>query len=277
MLRFTRYVMAFGLLFMPVYHAQSQELMPERPLSYADIADLTLAAPIVALARIDRVRRVDEDRATGLRPNHVRYYIESDLDGLIRSAQAVPARVSYLLDMPLDADGRRPRIRDRRVIILATAVPGRRGELQLIAPDAQIDWTEDREQTIRTLLSNAASNDAPGTITGVGNAFSVPGTLPGESETQIFLATSDGRPVSISVLRRPNQEPRWSVSMSEIVERASPPPASNTLLWYRLACFLPNRLPESSMETTDRNQAAIARQDYGLVIDDLGPCPRYRR
>ncbi|WP_299323530.1 hypothetical protein [Parasphingopyxis sp.] len=269
-------LMAFCATLAPVDGAESQEFTPQRELSYADIADLALGAPIVALAQVDRTRRVDEERATGLPPNHVRYYVEAELQTLIRSANAVPARVTYLVDMPLDADGRRPRIRDRQMILLAAPVPGRRGELQLIAPDAQLEWTESREQTIRALLSEAASDDAPGTVTGVGNAFSVPGTLPGESETQIFLATSDGRPVSLSILRRPNQEPRWMVSMSEIVDRASPPPERNSLLWYRLACFLPERLPDASMETTDRNQIAIARQDYAMVMRDLGECTRYR-
>ncbi|MGP1352014.1 MAG: hypothetical protein ACTS1Z_01705 [Parasphingopyxis sp.] len=276
MLRFACILMAVGAMIAPVDPAESQEFTPETELSYADIADLALGAPIVALARVDRTRRVDEERAAGLRPGHVRYYVEADLQTLIRSASAVPASVTYLVDLPLDADGRRPRIRDREVILFAMPVPGRRGELQLIAPDAQLDWTEEREQTVRALLSEAASDNAPGTVTGVGNAFSVPGTLPGESETQIFLATSDGRPVSLSILRRPNQEPRWTVSLSEIVESASPPPERNTLLWYRLACFLPDRLPDSSMETTDRNQVAVAREDYAMVMRDLGTCTRYR-
>lgn len=274
--RLAFFLMGFGLLLTPANGAGSQAFTTERELSYADIADLALGAPIIASARVERTRRVDEERAVGLAPNHVRFYVEAELQILIRSANAVPARVSYLVDMPLDASGRRPRIRNRQVILLAAPVPGRRGEIRLIAPDAQLEWTASREQAIRTLLSEAASADASGTVTGVGNAFSVPGTLPGESETQIFLATSDGRPVSLSILRRPNQEPRWTVSLSEIVERASPPPERNSLLWYRLACFLPERLPDSSMETTDRKQIAIARQDYALVMEDLGGCERYR-
>ncbi|QLC26683.1 hypothetical protein HFP57_17665 [Parasphingopyxis algicola] len=269
-------IVGFGLLFAAVDGAESQEFTEGPDLSYADMADLALGAPIVALARVDRARRLDEERAVGVARNHVRFYVEAELETLIRSASAVPARVSYLVDVPRDADGRRPRIRDRQAILLAAPVPGRRGELQLIAPDAQLDWSEYRERTIRDILSEAASDDAPGIVTGVANAFSVPGTLPGESETQIFLATSDGRPVSLSVLRRPNQQPRWAVSLSEIVERASPPPAPNTLLWYRLACFLPDRLPEVSMENLDRDQIAVARADYRMVMDDLGPCPRQR-
>src|SRR3546814_13668580 len=74
-------------------------------------------------------------------------------------------------------------------------------------------------------------------ITEVGDAFHVPGTIPGESETQIFLRTSDQRPVSLSVLRRPGEAPKWSVSLDEMVDESSAPAGRDTLLWYRLACL----------------------------------------
>lgn len=253
-----------------------QPAAPEESLTYADLADLALTAPIVASAAIDRATRLRDERAVGVPAGHVRYYVEADLLSLIRSPGPLPSRVRYLVDVPLGPDGRRPRIEDRRVLLLAAPVPGRGGEIRLVAPDAQLDWTEAREAKLRSILTEAADPDAPATITGVGSAFSVPGSLPGESETQIFLSTSDGSPVSLSVLRRPNQQPRWTVSLSEIVESASPPPQNETLLWYRLACFLPESLPVSSMEAMDEQQLRTARADYQLIMRDLGPCPRSR-
>ena len=270
------FLLGATLTLVAVDRAESQTFAESDDLTFADLADLSLGAPIVALAEVDRVRRVDEERALGLAPNHVRYYVEAELETLIRSANPIPGRVRYLVDLPRDADGDRPRINGNRVILFATPVAGRREELQLIAPDAQLNWTETNEQMIRAILSEAASDDAPGSVTGVANAFSVAGTLPGESETQIFLATNDGRPVSLSILRRPNQSPRWSVALGEIIERTSPPPARDTLLWYRLACFLPGSLPEASAENLDRDSFLNARADYRLVMQDLGPCARRR-
>lgn len=276
MTRYACFLIGFGLLAMTVDSAKSQEIRVETDLTYADLADLSLGAPIVATARIDRARRLDEERAVGVAPNHVRFYVEAELEALIRSSSGIPSRVSYLVDVPRDADGRRPRIRDQQVILLAAPVPGRHGELQLIAPDAQMAWSQNREQMIRSILSEAASADAQGTVTGVASAFSVPGTLPGESETQIFLATSDGRPVSLSILRRPNQQPRWGISLGEIVERVSPPPDRYTVQWYRLACFLPDQLPDASLENMDSRQISVARADYRMVREDLGICERQR-
>ncbi|QLC20950.1 hypothetical protein HFP51_01360 [Parasphingopyxis sp. CP4] len=276
MQKFVTLLLGALLAFAPVDRSESQAFAEGNALTFADLADLSLGASIVALAEVDRVRQVDEERAVGLAPNHVRYYVEAELETLIRSANPIPGRVRYLVDLPRDADGDRPRINGNRVILFAAPVAGRREELQLIAPDAQLNWTETNEQMIRAILSEAASDDAPGSVTGVANAFSVAGTLPGESETQIFLATSDGRPVSLSILRRPNQSPRWSVALGEIIERTSPPPAPNTLLWYRLACFLPDSLPETSAENLDRDSFLNARADYRLVMQDLGPCARRR-
>src|SRR5207253_7979853 len=98
----------------------------------------------------------------------------------------------------------------------------------------------------RRIAADLVAADTPPTITGIGNAFHVPGALPGEGETQIFLTTADNRPVSLSILRRPGEQPRWAVALSEIVDEAAAPPARDTLLWYRLACSLPAALPAAS-------------------------------
>lgn len=269
-------LLILAIVTLPLQDSSAQPQADGNPLSYADLADLALAAPIVARAEIDRVRRVDEERAIGLAPGHVRYYVEADLISLIRSDQPVPRTVRYLVDMPLDADGRRPRIDGSEVLLMANLVAGRPGEIQLVTRDAQIAWSETRETAIRQMLTEANNPDAAGIVTGVSSAFHVPGTLPGESETQIFLATSEGRPVSLSVVRRPNQRPSWTVALGEIVNRASPPPPRNSVLWYRLACFLPGRLPESSLQTTARGDARTAAEDYRFVMMDLGDCPRNR-
>ena len=118
--------------------------------------------------------------------------------------------------------------------------------------------------------------DAPPRLTGIGRAFHVPGSLPGESETQIFLQTAGGRPISLTVLRRPGQQPRWAVALSEIVDEAAAPPAPDTLLWYRLACTLPAALPPQSLSEASAEEAQAIRADYAVVIDGLGRCTRHR-
>lgn len=245
-------------------------------LGYADISDLILAAPVIADGVIRSTTRIKGAEAAGLRPGQVRFYVEADLTALIRGAGGIPPRIGYLLDTPLDARGRAPKLKKARVLLFARTVPGTPGQVQLVAPDAQRDWTPDLDARTRQIAKDLLSADAPPVITGIGNAFHVPGALPGEGETQVFLTTADQRPVSLSILRRPGEQPRWSVALSEIVDEAAAPPQQDTLLWYRLACALPATLPDRSTAALEAADAEIARADYRFVLDALGPCGRTR-
>ncbi|HEX5181774.1 MAG TPA: hypothetical protein VFW19_01355 [Allosphingosinicella sp.] len=259
--------------------AAPRESPPPPPaLGYADTADLALAAPVEAHVRIVEAIRLKDAQAADVRPGFFRFYVEADMVALIRASQPLPARIAFVVDLPAGPGGKPPRIaKGSDDLIFAAAVPGRPGELRLIAPDAWHPWSPDGEARLRAVLREALSPAPPPIITGVGRAFHVAGSLPGEGETQIFLTTADGRPVSLSILRRPGETPRWSVALSEIVDAAAAPPARDTLLWYRLACFLPARLPADSVpEGTSDADAAAIRADYRLVLDGLGACGRER-
>ncbi len=255
--------------------AQSNRLAGSGP-GYADLADLVLAAPIIADATVRSVSRIKGGEAAGVGPGDVRLYVTVDVSSLIRGAQGLPPRIGYLLDLPLDARGKVPNLKKARVLVLARPVPGAIDQVQLVARDAQLTWTPDTDSRLRTIARDVLAADAPPVITGVGNAFHVPGALPGEGETQVFLTTADQRPVSLSVLRRPGEQPRWAVALSEIVDEAAGPPARDTLLWYRLACALPATLPPQSTAALEAADATIAQEDYRFVMDALGACGRTR-
>jgi len=257
--------------------ADSQPAPAASELTYADLADLALAAPVVAHLRVRDADRLDPELAPNVPLGHRRFLVEAEVVALIRGSGGIEGRVSYLVDLPNDSRGRPAQLRRRaEVLVLAARVPNRPAELRLVAADAQLPFTAANAERLRTILREASAADAPARITGIGRAFHVPGNLPGESETQFFLQTADDRPISLSVLRRPDQEPRWAVALSEMVDEAAAPPAPDTLLWYRLACALPARLPPEVLREADPNQARAIQADYRLVIDGLGPCRRTR-
>jgi hypothetical protein len=243
---------------------------------YADLADLALSAPVIVLATITSASRLKPEESPGVKPGHVRFYVTARVTALLKGRDGVPPDVSYLADVPLDAQGRPAKLRKAPVILFAAPVPGRPGELRLAAPDAQIGELPEVEARLRKILLDAIAHDAPPRITGIGSAFHVPGAVPGESETQIFLTTADQRPVSLSILRRPGEEPHWAVALSEMTDEAALPPARDTLLWYRLACSLPAALPDSSTADLSPDDARAASADYDVVIAGLGPCERRR-
>ena len=241
---------------------------------YADLADLVIAAPVIADATIRSQVKIKPAEAPGLRPGLTRYYVEADVSALLRGSGGVPPRIGYLLDVAPDASGRLPKLKKRRVLVFARNAPTGAGQLQLVGLDAQRDWTPALEAEIRRIATAAVAPDAPPRITGIGNAFHVPGALPGEGETQIFLTTANGAPVSLSILRRPGERPRWAVALSEIVDEAAAPPPARSLLWYRLACGLPRALPVTSTAALSPDDATTASEDYRYVLTQLGPCGR---
>lgn len=245
--------------------------------TYADLADLALAAPIVAHVVVEDADALSARDAGNVPPGHRRFLVEARVAALIRGSGGLPPRVFYLVDVPLDARGRARIREDTPFLLLADRVPGRPDELRLVARDAQLPFSAATADTLRAILSEAVAPDAPPRLTGIGRGFHVPGSLEGESETQIFLQTEAGRPISLSVLRRPGQRPHWSVALTEIVDAAAGPPRPNSLLWYRLACSLPPALPPASFAEASPAEARAIVADYRVILEGLGPCLRNRR
>lgn len=246
------------------------------PLSYADVADLSLAAPIVAQVRIRKAEHLKGELAGNVAATARRYLVTADVAALIRGSGGLPPRIAYVYDASPDARGQWPKLAKAEMIVFGLPVPGRPAELRLAAPDAQQPATPALASLIRAILGEATAAAAPPAIRGVGDAFHVAGSVPGEGETQIFLNAADGRPLSLSIWRQPGAEPRWAVSVGEIVDQGAEPPPRDTFLWYRLACTLPQRLPERSSHALEPDAAAVAAEDYATVIAGLGPCSRTR-
>ena len=271
-------IAALGAVLGP-YAALAQETVPE-PVSaaeratYADLTTLAERSDLVIRAEIRRQITVKPERAPGLAPGFARLYIEARTLSLIAGSSAIGESLTYLVDIPLNAKGKPDKLKDREMLLFADAVPGRPGSIQLIGKNAQLDYSPALEARLRPILTALVAQDQPPVITGINDALAVSGTLVGESETQIFLETRDRSPVSISVLRRPGQEPAWGVSWGEIIDSAARPPEDETLRWYRLACGLPDDLPSSANLARDPAARRLAARDYAFVIEQLGGCTR---
>lgn len=268
-------MIGLAILMAPSAAAVAQTPIASTAPTYADLADLAGSATSVVRVKIRKQAELPPERAPGVRPGHTRLYIEADTIGLL-VGNPVGSRLRYLVDLPLTSKGKAPKLKKREMLVFARTVAGRPDEIRLVAPDAQLAWSEDLEARLRPILAATIAPDSPPVVTEIRDALSVPGNLAGESETQIFLDTSDFRPVSISVIRRPGMTPMWGVSWSEIVDQAMRPPQRDTLEWYRLACFLPDSLPAAAILAGDSQSRARAGADYRYVLGQLGACPRNR-
>lgn len=242
--------------------------------TYADLATLSDAAPLTARVRVRSQAVVPPDRAPGLAGGRVRLYVEAQTLAVLSGAAALPESLRYLVDVPVGAKGKPPKLKKRDMLVFARPVAGRPGEIQLIAPDAQLAWSAETESRLRPILAALAAPDVRPRVTGVRDVLSSSGNLAGESETQVFLATATGAPAALTVIRRPGMAPRWGVSWGELVDQSAASADPATIAWFRLACSLPARLPDAANLGTEPADRARAAEDYRFVIGQLGPCTR---
>jgi hypothetical protein len=241
-------------------------------VSYARLADLVLASPAIAKVNIKSAIVVPADRAPGLPAGMVRFYVQADTLGLIRGETVVARRISFLLDGPAERT-KKPGLKGRT--LLAFGKGGSQvDQFQLTSSTGLIDWSPANEALVRKVLADALAPDLPPAITAVSSAFHVAGAVLGEGETQIFLDTSSGTPISLSIIRRPDEQPHFSASLGEIVDDSASLPPTGTMLWYRLACGLPERLPARALREVEPADASAATRDYAAFRAALAPCDR---
>lgn len=273
---------AILLAFGGMASAQSPSTLPSslaieaEAAAYADVADLVTISPLIVDATIRNARKIAPEQAVGVPANLQRMLVEADVTALIRGQGGVAPRVRFLLDVPKDAKGKIPKLKKQRLFLFGSTVTGRPGEIRLSRPNALVQWSAANDALVRQITTEAVLVDAPQPIAAITSAFYSAGTVLGEGETQIFLKTANGRPLSLSILSRPGQEKRWAVSTAEVIDESATAPKKFTLLWYRLACDLPRSLNPELVEAADSDNAARAQADYKFVLDSLGPCGRKR-
>ena len=267
---------SLSLALLAAMPAAAQDPQSESALTYADLADLAIGAPLTITAELRRMSKIDPERTGPVRPGWARVYVEAETRSLLAGTTPIGEDLKYLADVKLTAKGKVPKLKGETVVLFARPVAGRMDEIQLVAPDAQILASKVDTTSLRSLLAEKLSPDAPPVVTGVRDALHTPGNLAGEGETQIFLKTKDGSPASIAVVRSPGQPPVWGLSTGELVQIDARPPRPGTLEWYRLACSLPQALPPEAQLSTDPRLRQQASADYATVIEDLGACERKR-
>ncbi|WP_271078957.1 hypothetical protein [Aurantiacibacter sp. MUD61] len=250
------------------------ELGPGEDPTYADLVTFALEAELVATVQIDEAIAFSQERAPNVPANRVRLYIESLTQNLLTAPRGVGESLVFVTETDREADGDAPDWEERNFVIFADMSMTQPNAVQLISSRAMFPSGPILQERVRRVLRQIAAADAPPPITGVRDVISVPGNLAGESETQMFVETTTGAPVSLTVIRRPGRAPEWGVSLGEIVDVSARPPEPETLAWFRFACFLPETLADGAFLQNDAESRRRAREDYAFVREQLGPCER---
>ena len=246
------------------------------PPSYADLADLADQTPLVIRAEPRKTVALPAASGAPPRAGWGRFYVEARTQALIFGNAAIGRDLRYLVDLPLDPRGKPPSLKGKSVVIFARATAANDGELQLVAPDAQLAWNPALEAQLRGVLAQINAADAPPRVTGVREASFSAGNLAGTSETQLLFSTAGDAPVAATVRRSAGAAPQWGVSFGDVIGALGQQPAVDSMAWYRLACFLPPTIPAEATVAGESEIRSGAAADYAYLIAQLGPCPRTR-
>jgi hypothetical protein len=233
----------------------------------ADIADLALASPVIVRATIVSARALGRRDAPDVGPGRARMLVTASVSNVLVAPGGIGASLSWLWDAPVDARGRPPKAKGLDVLAFVNA-PGPDGGTRLVSRRGQQAWDPALADQVRQFVSEARAGTVP-VVRGVSNGFRANGTVPGESESQFFLSTADGKPATLIVQNRPGERQRVMVAQGDIIDESAIRVQPGTLLWYRLACFLPGTLPAAA----GGNDPALAK-DWRDAMTSLGPCGR---
>lgn len=268
--------MRFSILFIPLIPVAIAGVGPalaqpvpvplsDQLVSYADVAELALASPVIVRAGITRADRVRGPAAEGVAAGRMRLLVTAAVSNVLIAPGAMAGTLQWLWDAPIDARGRPPSAKGLDVIAFVAA-PGNGGATRLASRRGQQPYDLALVDRVRAIASEARSGIIP-VVRGVANGFRADGTIPGESESQFFLTTADGKPATLVVQNRPGEVRRVLVAQGDIIDDSARRVAPESLLWYRLACFLPRTLPAAA----GGSDPALSR-DWRDAMASLGPC-----
>lgn len=269
--RSRRFFPILASILLSLFAPQSALLATEQELSWTDWADLALASPVVLAVEIEKVDRLGRRAAPDVPPGEVRALVEGNLTAALKAPGLLPGAAAWLWQGPANARGRPPFAPPAHVLVFARPLAGGADPstqpLALVSRSAQQPWSAANADLIRQLLMEARETGGDRMVTGITDAFHGAGAVEGASESQFFLSTRAGGPMTLMVRRSPVADPEILVADGDLVDRAVPV-TPRTLAWRALACGLPESLPERL--AADKGLA----DDYALARARIGACGR---
>lgn len=250
----------------------SAPAVASEPLSWTDLADLALASPVVISATVRKADRLGRGDAPDVPAGETRVLVRADLVAALKAPSLLPASAAWLWQGSADARGRPPFGKAAPVLVFAAPLSGGGDPavqpLRLVSPHGQQPFSTRTEAAVRDILSQAIRPGSEGLmVTGVSDGFRSVGDIAGVSESQFFLATEGGKPMTMVVRRTPDAPASVQVATGDLVDRAAPVQPF-TLLWRGLACGLPDGLPSRLVEDPE----LVA--DYAFARASIGLCGR---
>jgi hypothetical protein len=245
--------------------------------SYATLARLYLVSPIVARAQVRAEAKIGRKESALLPPlpaGQGRQWLTIDVQNVLKAPAALPARIGLLWQGPLDPGNKLPKWRKKSLILFMTsaASPGGATSYGMSEVGAAFGWTDGDEALLRQIASEASDPAKLGlAIRSLRSAFVTlaDGDTSGRYVHFLFQ-TAVGQPLVAIVDQQRNQ---WRLRTTTTdLDQDATPVLPGTLLWYHLACGLPQTPPEAATRQATTEESQLAAAAWTAMLATLGPC-----
>jgi hypothetical protein len=239
-------------------------------------ARLYLASPVVARALVKGQSKLGKKDSAALPPlpaGQGRAMLDVELQGVLKAPDALPARLKFLWQGPLDAKGKVPGFKKQSLLLfLSTATAGGVTGYGLTDIASVRPWSPAEEAQLRSIAVAAQDPGQRGlAIKGVRTTFvTVPEDANSDPYVHILFATQNGAPLA-AILEK--QRGQWQLRTTitdldqdaQLIQRQS-------LLWYHMACGLTVEPPSVVTAQPTDAERALAREAWTGMLEQLGPC-----
>jgi hypothetical protein len=244
--------------------------------AYPVAARLYLSSPVVARALVKGQSKLGKKEAAALPPlppSQGRAMLEVELQGVLKAPDALPAKLKFLWQGPLDAKGKVPGFKKQTLLLfLSTATANGITGYGLTDVNSVRTWTAAEEAQLRAIAAAAQDPAQRGlAIKGVRTTFvTVPENGDSDPFVHILFATQSGAPLA-AILEQQGGAWRLRTTITDLDQDAQAI-QRQSLLWYHMACGLPAEPPSVVIRQPSAAESDMARAAWTAMLEQLGPC-----
>ncbi len=243
---------------------------------YPVAARLYLGSHVVARGLIKSQTKLSKsENATlpALPANQGRALLEAELQSVFKAPDALPAKLKFLWQGPLDAKAKPPNFKKQTLLLFLTQVTanGATGygltDINSVRP-----WGQAEDEQLRVIAAAAQDPAQRGlAIKGVRTAFvTVPEDTNSDAYVHILFATLNNAPLA-AILEK--QQGKWVLRTTLTdLDQDAVGIQRQSLLWYHMACGLPTEPPATVIQQPSDAESALAREAWSGMLEQLGPC-----
>jgi hypothetical protein len=249
--------------------------VPAPPLparqSYAEMARLYLASPIIVRAQVRNESKLSKAEAALLAPvpaGQARQWLTVDLQSALKAPDMMPARVRFLWQGELAANGKPPKLKKQSMLLFLRQVEtaGDNPSFGLTEIGAALPWTDGDEAHLRSVALEYGLS-----VKGMRQVFVTLSDGDTSARFVHFLfETRNGAPL-VAIVEEQGQQWQMRTTTTDLDQDAQAV-KPETLLWYHLACGLDLQAPDAVRRLPDRDERAFAERAWQAMHNLLGPC-----